>query len=243
MYAPFDPMIAAVPKLRQMVFLETAGHWIHQERAAEVYEESPDFLDKDTRQRYRRTNMRKLKLQMQITVDGFVAGPEGQLDWMTPPRDESLLAFINHLTDTSDTILLGRKMTDGFIKYWEHVVTQPNRPEYSFGQKMVGLPKVVFSKTISRVDGQNVRVENGPLVERVNQLKSQAGRDLIVYGGATFVRSLLENKLIDELNLFVNPIAIGNGMSIFAARTPLKLTASTAYAGGIVVNTYSETTT
>jgi dihydrofolate reductase len=64
--------------------------------------------------------MRKLKLQMQITVDGFVGGPEGQLDWMTWAIDESLLAFINRLTDTSDTILLGRKMTGGFIKYWEH---------------------------------------------------------------------------------------------------------------------------
>jgi dihydrofolate reductase len=63
--------------------------------------------------------MRKLKLQMQITIDGFVAGPEGQLDWMTRAMDEKLLAFINHLTDTSDTILLGRKMTEGFIKYWE----------------------------------------------------------------------------------------------------------------------------
>ena len=183
--------------------------------------------------------MRKLKLQMQITVDGFVAGPEGQLDWMTPPRDERLLAFINHLTDTSDTILLGRKMAEGFIKYWEQVVTQPNTPEYSFGQKMVAIPKVVFSKTISRVNGQNVRVENGPLVERVNQLKSQAGRDLIVYGGATFVRSLLENKLIDELNLFVNPTAIGSGMSIFAARTPLRLTESRVYTDGIVVNRYN----
>jgi hypothetical protein len=72
--------------------------------------------------------MRKLKLQMQITVDGFVAGPEGQLDWMTWDMDEKLIAFINHLTDTSDTILLGRKMTEGFIKYWEGVVANPSSP-------------------------------------------------------------------------------------------------------------------
>jgi dihydrofolate reductase len=183
--------------------------------------------------------MRKVKLQMQITVDGFVAGPEGQLDWMTPPMDERLLSFINHLTDTSDTILLGRKMTEGFIKYWEHVITQPNSPEYSFGQKMVSIPKVVFSKTITRVDGQNVRVENGPIVDAVNRLKNQAGKDIIVYGGATFVRSLLENRLLDELNLFVNPVAIGKGMQVFGSRAPLKLTASTAYPGGIVVNTYA----
>ncbi len=73
--------------------------------------------------------MRKRKLQMQITLDGFVADPEGQLDWMTMTMDEKLRTFINHLTDTSDTILLGRKMTAGFIQYWEQVITQPNSPE------------------------------------------------------------------------------------------------------------------
>jgi len=181
--------------------------------------------------------MRKLKLQMQITVDGFVAGPEGQLDWMTWEMDEKLIAFINQLTDTSDTILLGRKMTEGFVNYWEHV--KPDSPEYEFAQKMVNTPKIVFSKTVSSMNGRNVRVENGDIVDAVNQLKRQEGKDLIVYGGATFVRSLIENGLIDELNLFVNPIAIGNGLRIFGARTPLKLIASTAYASGIVVNTYA----
>jgi len=181
--------------------------------------------------------MRKLKLQMQITVDGFVAGPEGQLDWMTWEMDEKLIAFINQLTDTSDTILLGRKMTEGFVNYWEHV--KPDSPEYEFAQKMVNTPKIVFSKTVSSMNGRNVRVENGDIVDAVNELKRQDGKDLIVYGGATFVRSLIENTLIDELNLFVNPIAIGDGLCIFSARTPLRLIASTAYASGIVVNTYA----
>lgn len=183
--------------------------------------------------------MRKLKLQMQITGDGFVAGPEGQLDWMTFAMDEKLLSFINHLTDTSDTILLGRKMTDGFVKYWEHVITQPNSPEYSFGQKMVHIPKIVFSRTVSKIEGKNVRVESGPIVDAVNGLKNQPGKDLIVYGGATFVSSLIENGLVDELNFFVNPVAIGAGMRVFGTRKPLTLTASTAYASGIVVNTYA----
>ncbi|MBW4529016.1 MAG: dihydrofolate reductase family protein [Phormidium tanganyikae FI6-MK23] len=182
--------------------------------------------------------MRKLKLQMQITVDGFVAGSEGQLDWMTMNMDESLSSFVNHLTDTSDTILLGRKMAPGFIQYWEQVITQPDSPEYSFAQKMVSIPKVVFSKTIDKIEGQNVRVENGSVVEAVNQLKHQSGKDIIVYGGATFVSSLIENRLIDELHLSVNPVAIGNGMQVFKSRTPLKLITSNAYPCGSVVNTY-----
>jgi len=182
--------------------------------------------------------MRKLKLQMQISVDGFVAGPEGQLDWMTWEHDDKLISFINHLTDTSDTILLGRKMTDGFIKYWEQAITKPTSPEYAFAQKMVNIPKVVFSKTLTRVEGKNVRVENGSMPEAVQRLKNGSGKDIVVYGGATFVSSLLENGLIDELNLFVNPTAIGKGMRIFSAARPLKLKGSTAYSSGIVVNTY-----
>ena len=182
--------------------------------------------------------MRKLKLQMQVTVDGYVAGPEGQLDWMTFDMDPALLAFITEMTDTSDTILLGRKMTEGFVKYWEHVLTQPNSPEYSFAQKMVGLPKVVFSRTVSHVDGRNVRVENADLAAAVQQLKGQPGKDLIVYGGASFVSSLIEQGLIDEMNFFVNPVAIGNGMRVFKGRMPLALVSSTAYPSGIVVDRY-----
>jgi dihydrofolate reductase len=183
--------------------------------------------------------MRRLKLQMQITVDGFVAGPEGQLDWMTFGMDDKLLSFINNFTDTSDTILMGRKMTDGFVKYWEHAITQPESPEYSFAQKMVRMPKVVFSKTVKKMEGQNVRVENGPIVDAVKSLKGQPGKDIVVYGGAAFVSSLIENGLIDELNFFVNPVAIATGMRVFAARKPLTLKASTAYTSGIVVNTYA----
>jgi dihydrofolate reductase len=182
--------------------------------------------------------MRKLKLQMQVTVDGYVAGPEGQLDWMTFEMGPELEAFINHLTDTSDTILLGRKMTDGFIKYWEHVVTQEDSREHAFAQKMVGLPKVVFSKTLHHIEGKNVRVENGDMADAVKQLKGRPGKDIIVYGGATFVSSLIEHGLIDELNFFVNPVAIGSGMRVFKGKKPLKLAASTAYPSGIVVNSY-----
>jgi dihydrofolate reductase len=181
--------------------------------------------------------MRKLKLQMQTTVDGFVAGPEGQLDWMTREMDPKLLDFIVDLTDTSDTILLGREMTEGFITYWERV--QPESPEYDFAQKMVNTPKVVFSKTLESVKGKNVRVENGELVSAINALKNQSGKDIVVYGGATFVSSLIEHRLIDELNFFVNPIAIGKGLQVFAQRTSLSLAKSVAYSNGVVVNTYT----
>src|SRR2546430_288954 len=101
--------------------------------------------------------MRKLKLQEQMTVDGIVAGPESQLVWVTRDLDEGVIARIVQLTDTSDTILLGRKMPAGFIDYWECV--QAQSPEYGFARKMLDTPNVVFSKTLTRVAGKNVRVE------------------------------------------------------------------------------------
>ncbi|HEX7140345.1 MAG TPA: dihydrofolate reductase family protein, partial [Vicinamibacterales bacterium] len=105
-------------------------------------------------------------------------------------------------------------------------------------EKMVSTPKVVFSQTVRQIDGKNLRVENGDLVEAVNQLKRQPGRDIIVYGGAAFVSSLIQHKLIDELHFFVNPVAIGDGLRVFHGRAPLALQRSTAYPCGIVVNTY-----
>ena len=157
--------------------------------------------------------MRKLKLQMQITADGFVAGPNGELDWMTFGEDDEMFAQINTLTDSSGTILMGRKMTDGFINYWTSVL--PESPEYSFAQKMVNIPKIVFSKTIKESKWVNTTVANGDLVEEVEKLKQQDGKDIIVYGGATFVSNLIEENLIDEYYLFINPVAIGKGLTIF----------------------------
>src|SRR2546430_7031810 len=92
---------------------------------------------------------------------------------------------------------------------------------------MVNTPKVVFSKTLTRIEGKNVRVESGELVQAVNQLKGQRGKDIVVYGGATFVSELIEHDLIDEFNIFVNPVAIGRGMRIFKDRKALRLIGST----------------
>jgi dihydrofolate reductase len=175
---------------------------------------------------------------MQVTIDGYVAGLQGQLDWMTLNIDEQLLALINRLADTSDTILLGRKMTPEFVRYWDGVVSKSDSRWYNVAQHIVRTPKVVFSKTLQRVDGQNVRVENGELRQAVDRLKRHAGKDIIVYGGVSFVSSLIQHDLIDEFNLFIYPTSLGDGLRIFHDRKPLTLQTSSAYPCGIVVNTY-----
>jgi dihydrofolate reductase len=176
--------------------------------------------------------MRKLKMQIQITVDGFVAGAEGQLDWMEFDSDPKNLELINHLTDTSDTILMGRKMAPGFLKYWESVPKES--PEYTFAQKMVNIPKIIFSKTLKTIDGKNARIENGDLKTEINKLKSGSGKDIIVYGGANFMSNLIKENLIDDYYLFVNPVAIGSGLRIFPDRMKLKLVDSVKYSGEVM---------
>jgi len=183
--------------------------------------------------------MRKLKLQMQLSVDGFVAGPNGELDWMTWEHSQGLIDFINALTDSSDTILMGRKMTDGFVGYWESV--KSDSPEYTFAQKMVNIPKVVFSKTLKTIAGKNVVVENGDLATAVKNLKSKPGKDIVVYGGAGFVSSLIKEGLIDEFHFFINPVLINKGMRIFDLlnrRQKLELLKSTAYDCGVTVTSF-----
>jgi dihydrofolate reductase len=83
--------------------------------------------------------MRKLKLQVQLSVDGYAAGPNGELDWMVWDWDNELETYVNELTEPVDTILLGRKMTDGFISQWTNVLAKPDNPDYAFGKRC--LPK------------------------------------------------------------------------------------------------------
>jgi len=160
--------------------------------------------------------MRKLKLQMQMSLDGYVARPNGELDWMTWDQDDKLKQFIDSLIDSSDTILLGRKMTDGFVNHWENVVNnKPDSPDFSLAKKMVDTPKIVFTKTLDKVTGKNISLAKGNLTDEIANLKNKNGKDIIVYGGAGFVSSLIKEGLIDEYHLFVNPTAIGKGMTIF----------------------------
>ena len=159
--------------------------------------------------------MRKLRLQVQMSVDGCIAGPNGEMDWMFGLLDDELIKYAYKITESVDTILMGRKMTDVFISSWLDVMNKPDDPWYAFSKKMIETPKVVFTKTLNKSKWINTDIATGNLIEEVSKIKSQNGRDIIVYGGASFDSSLIKEKLIDEFYLFINPVAIGNGMTIF----------------------------
>lgn len=123
--------------------------------------------------------MRKLKLQMDITIDGFVAGPNGELDWMTFDwEDKKLVQYLNSVIDSSDTLLMGRKMTDEFVNYWSNALKNPKSPEYAFAKKMIDVPKVVFTRTLDESRWPNTVLAKGDIVEEVNKLKNRPGKEL-----------------------------------------------------------------
>lgn len=176
-----------------------------------------------------------------MTVDGYIAGPNGEMDWMTFPWTDDLKKYVDDLTAPVDTIVLGRKLAQGFIPHWATVAAEPDNPEFTAGKKFTDTLKVVFTQTLNQSEWSNTILAKGDLVEEITALKKQDGQDLIAYGGATFVSALIKNGLVDEFHLFVNPTAIGNGMPIFNQldrNQPMALVKSTAFKCGIVVLCY-----
>jgi dihydrofolate reductase len=183
--------------------------------------------------------MRKVKLQMQMTINGYVAGPNGENDWMTWNPDTEFIEFLSSLLDTSDTLLLGRKVADGIIKHWENTAVKD--PDHPFAKKIAAFPKIVFTKTLDRSTWNNTTLAKGNLAEEIAALKKQNGKDILVFGGAGFVSSLIKEGLIDEYHLIINPTAMGSGMTIFNSLdriqkfTPIQ---SKLYPGGKTVLSY-----
>lgn len=184
--------------------------------------------------------MRTLKLQVQMSVDGFIAGPNGEMDWMNFNWSEDLVQFVTELTNSIETIVLGRKLAEGFIPVWKSRLEDPNADDHAAARKFVETPKVVFTKTMETHNWEYTELAKGELSAEINALKAQEGGTIMAYGGASFVSNLIEAGLIDDLFLFINPTAIGSGLSIFKGRTPLKMVESKVFDCGVTVLHYQK---
>jgi dihydrofolate reductase len=185
--------------------------------------------------------MRKLKLQVQMTIDGCIAGPNGEMDFMVWNWDDRLKNYVGAITDPIDCIVLGRKLAEGFIPYWADVAAKADHPEFNAGKKFTNTTKVVFTKTLDDSIWSTTVLAKGDLVDEITNLKKQEGKDIIAYGGATFVSALIKHGLIDDYHLFINPGAIGKGMTIFKeleGKQDFKLLKSESFDCGIVVLNY-----
>lgn len=169
--------------------------------------------------------MRKVKLQVQTTVDGYMGGPNGEMDWTTFPWSNDLSAYSSALHAPADCILLGRKLAEGFIPAW---AAGPEGEDQESIDYMNNTPKVVITNTLTDSAWDNATVAGGDLTEIIDKLKSQPGGDIMTYGGSTLVTSLITAGLIDELHLFVNPNSIGTGLPVFPTGTYQRLSLVTA---------------
>ncbi len=192
--------------------------------------------------------MRKLRLMTQLSVDGFIADANEKTDWMIwnwgPDWrwDEELKKDFNTVHASVDSVLLSRKMAEeGFVGHWTEVAKQ-SAPEYEFARKITDARKVVFTKTLFESRWHNTYLATGDVIDEINILKNQSGKDIIAYGGATFASSLIKTRMIDEYHLLINPTALSKGLSIFndvGDQLKLKLVQAKAYACGLVAMVYT----
>jgi dihydrofolate reductase len=155
--------------------------------------------------------MRKLIYSMTVSLDGFIAGPDGAIDWSVP--DEELFLFHTQHVQELGAHLCGRRLYETMV-YWETAQESPLAAEQvEFAQIWKALPKVVFSTTLQSVVG-NTRLARDGVAEEVSRLKEQPGKDIAV-GGAGLAGACMKLGLIDEWWLFVNPVLLGGGTPYF----------------------------
>ena len=193
--------------------------------------------------------MRKLILQMQMSVDGFVAASNAGLDWQLwgwGDRwnwDDALKQYFNEVFQSIDTILLSRKIIEeGYLDHWRRAArNHPANPHYAFAQKVVDARKVVLTNKLEASRWSRTEIAAGPMADEVNALKRQPGADILCIGGVGFASSLVAEGLVDEFQFFVNPAAVGGGRSVFHEQRnghSLRLFGAQAYECGIVVSRY-----
>ncbi len=158
--------------------------------------------------------------------------------------DKALQRYHTDLTKSADCILISRQMAEeGFIAHWAQVSGNTEDPQYSFAKHISDTPRVVFSKTLEKsipIPGgwQGTDIANGDLVKEISKLKNGKGKDILVYGGATFVSSLINAGLIDEFHLLVNPVTLGKGLSIFSDKQNMNLIKVKSFDNGMVLLHY-----
>lgn len=180
---------------------------------------------------------------MHTSLDGFVAGPNGEMNWIKV--DEELFDFVGTMTDKADTALYGRVTYDMMQGYWPTAGDQPKASrhdiEHSAWYKKVS--KVVLSRTISAEVLENTTVISDDLANNINAIKNQQGKNILIFGSPAASQSLLNEGLIDEFWLFVNPIILGQGRPLFenlTGTTKLNLVESKKFGSGVIALHYTK---
>lgn len=177
--------------------------------------------------------MRRVVLQMSVSVDGFVAGPRGGLGGSMPEDDDLISWKLEQLHQTG-THIMGRVTYQQMAAHWPKATDDYAGP-------MNELPKVAFSKTLQRADWNNSSVARGDTAEEIARLKREPGKDIMAHGGAAFIQALSNLGLIDEYRLVIEPVALGNGLPMFKdlpAALRLTLVEAKTFSTGTTAHVY-----
>ncbi len=186
--------------------------------------------------------MRSLILHMHISLDGFVAGLNGELNWIT--INEEIFDFVGMMTDKADTGVYGRKTYEIMQAYWPTAADKPNATKHDKEHAVwyKNSAKIVLSKTMNDESFSNTSFIKENIRDYFNQLKNTKGKNMIIFGSPSAAESLLTEGLIDELMLFVNPIILGKGISLFQKNNEtikLKLIESKVFECGVILLHYA----
>jgi dihydrofolate reductase len=185
--------------------------------------------------------MRKIISFMHISLDGFVAGLNGEMDWIKV--DEEIFDYVGKRISESDTALYGRVTYQMMEDYWPEAGDKPtaSRHDIEHSKWYKNVSKVVLSKTMKETGQNNTTIINDNLTEMINEIKQQAGSEILLFGSPSATHSLIQLNLIDGFWLFVNPIILGQGIPLFADirdKIKLKLLTTRQFTSGVTELNY-----
>jgi dihydrofolate reductase len=192
----------------------------------------PDF-----KQKQKENNLRKIIVTTWITLDGFLAGPNGEMDWVMV--DETMGKYEDDLISSADTLILGRVTYQSFAGAWPYVPENPSSSEGEkiYARKLNSMRKIVFSKSLEKAEWNNSQLVREVLLEEIARMKQEPGKDMVIYGSASIVQAFTNLGLIDEYQLLVHPVVLGSGKPLFggiAKPAHLRLLQTQSFPSGVV---------
>lgn len=187
--------------------------------------------------------MRKVIVSTWVTLDGFMAGPNGEMDWVSEHFDEAMGKYESDLVDRADTLILGRVTYESFAGSWPHLPENPSvsEGEREYARKLNAMRKIVFSRTLDKADWNNSILMREIVPEEIEQLKQEPGRDMMIPGSASVVQAFTNLGLVDEYQILVYPVILGSGKPLFKGiqrKVGLRLLETKTLPSGVVLLTY-----
>lgn len=184
---------------------------------------------------------RRLFVSMVVSLDGYIEGPQGELDWFED-GDPQFEQYCDEMVDSVGLALYGRRAYELMLSYWPKAEEHPRSPaELAFARKMNALPKLVLSRTLQHAAWKNTRILRDRIAETIQELKREPGKPIVAWAGAGLVATLAGLGLVDEYRLIVHPVLLGKGTPLFQdveERRRLRLTRTLQLGQKLVVLSY-----